>query len=314
MCGANQTSFNEFSLLGFHDFHHIKVVLFCIFLVIYIIILVENCLIVTLVSTCHHLNVPMYIFLRNLALADLLLTSNITPKMLQVTWLEGATISRTGCFMQYYFHCIATYTQSLILTAMAFDRYLAICHPLRYSALMDQKLCFHLSFWPWATTLILIPSEMFLIGQLEFCNTDEIDHFFCDFAPILEMSSTDVSQVVFEDFFLSILLAFLPFILVIISYVCISVAIIKIASSDGRRKAFSTCSSHLATVCMYYGPLIAIYMFPVGGNTPYENKLKSLLYTAFTPLINPVLYSMRNQEIKKASQLLFCRPRAKINP
>ncbi|XP_069799030.1 olfactory receptor 1500-like [Dendropsophus ebraccatus] len=309
MCGNNQTSFSEFSLLGFHEFNHFKVVLFCIFFVLYVVILVENCLIVTLVSTCHHLNVPMYIFLRNLALADLLLTSNIMPKMLQVTWLEGATISRTGCFMQYYFHCIATYGQSLIVTAMAYDRYLAICHPLRYSAVMNQKLCFHLSFWPWAIPTLVMPSEMFITGQQEFCNTEEIDHFFCDIGPIVGLASTDAYQVAFEDFLLTVLLTFSPFLLVIISYICIFFAIVKIASSDGRRKAFSTCSSHLATVCMYYGPLTAIYMFPFGETSPYENKLKSLLYTACTPLINPVLYSMRNKEIKKASQLLFCRSR-----
>ncbi|XP_063794556.1 olfactory receptor 1500-like [Pseudophryne corroboree] len=309
MCGINETVLTEFFLLGFHDLHKIKTLLFCLFLVVYLLIVTENCLIITLVSTCHHLNIPMYIFLRNLALADLLLTSNITPKMLHVTWSEGAMISRTACFVQYYFHCIATYTQSLILTSMAFDRFLAICYPLRYSSLMSHKLCFHLAFWPWATGIILIPSEIFLIGQLGFCRSNIIDHFFCDVSPILEMSSTNTYRVVLEDFVLSILLAFMPFLLVIISYVCIFVAIIKIASNDGRRKAFSTCSSHLAAVCTYYGPLIAIYMFPVGGNTPYENKLKSLLYTALTPLINPILYSMRNQEIKKASQLLFCKKR-----
>ncbi|CAJ0940591.1 unnamed protein product [Ranitomeya imitator] len=250
MCGTNQTAFHEFILLGFHNFHHIKVLLFCLFFVVYVLIVAENCFIITLVSTCHHLHVPMYFFLRNLALADLLLTSNITPKLLQVTWLERTTISKTSCFIQYYFHCIATYTQSLILTAMAFDRYLAICHPLRYTVLMNQKLCLHLSFWPWAIGIFLIPSEMAFIGQLEFCNTDKIDHFFCDFAPILEMSSSDTSKVVFEDFFLSILLAFSPFILVIISYICIFIAIIKITSNDGRRKAFSTCSSHLAAVLL----------------------------------------------------------------
>ncbi|CAI9587896.1 unnamed protein product [Staurois parvus] len=282
-------------------------------MVVYLLIVIENCLIVTLVSSCHDLQIPMYIFLRNLALADLLLTSNITPKMLQVTWLGGTVISKTSCFIQYYFHCIATYTQSLVLTAMAFDRYLAICHPLRYTSLMVNKLCFNLVFWPWAIPIILIPSEMFFIGQMSFCGSKIIDHFFCDFTPILEMASTDTYTVVFEDFVLSILLAFTPFILVIISYICIFIAIIKMSSNDGRQKAFSTCSSHLAAVCAYYGPLIAIYMFPVGGNTPYENKLKSLLYTAITPLINPILYSMRNQSIKKAAQLLF-RKSVKINP
>ncbi|XP_073457067.1 olfactory receptor 10A3-like [Aquarana catesbeiana] len=314
MCEINDTEFSEYFLLGFHEFHHLRVLLFFLLLVVYLFIVTENCLIVTLVSSCHDLHVPMYIFLRNLALADLLLTSNITPKMLQVTWLGGTVISKMSCFSQYYFHCIATYTQSLILTAMAFDRYLAICHPLRYSSLMINKLCFNLAFWPWAIPILLIPSEMFFIGQMGFCGSKIIDHFFCDFVPILEMASTDTYKVVFEDFVLSILLAFTPFIFVIISYICIFIAIIKISSNDGRQKAFSTCSSHLAAVCAYYGPLIAIYMFPVGGNTPYENKLKTLLYTAITPLINPILYGMRNQSIKKAAQLLFCKRSENIKP
>ncbi|KAM5146529.1 olfactory receptor 1M1-like [Mantella aurantiaca] len=314
MCKINETEFSEFFLLGFHEFHNLRVLLFFLFLVVYLLIVTENCLIVTLVSSCQHLHVPMYIFLRNLALADLLLTSNITPKMLEVTWLGGTVIAKRSCFIQYYFHCISTYTQSLILTAMAFDRYLAICHPLRYSSLMINKLCFNLAFWPWAIPIILIPSEMVFVAQMGFCGSKIIDHFFCDFAPILEMASTDTYTVVFEDFVLSILLAFTPFILVIISYICIFIAIIRITSNDGRQKAFSTCSSHLAAVCTYYGPLIAIYMFPVGENTPYENKLKSLLYTAITPLINPILYSMRNQEIKKAAKLLFNKRSAKINP
>ncbi|XP_068104067.1 olfactory receptor 1E16-like [Hyperolius riggenbachi] len=314
MCEDNGTVFSEFFLLGFHEFQNLKYLLFFLFLVVYLLIVAENCVIVSLVSLCHHLKVPMYIFLRNLALADLLLTSNITPKMLQVTWLGGAIMCKTSCFIQYYFHCIATYTQSLILTAMAFDRYLAICHPLRYSSLMNHSLCFNLAYWPWAIPIILVPSEMVLIGQMGFCHSKTIDHFFCDFGPILEMASTDSYKVLFEDFFLSILLAFTPFILVIISYICIFIAIIRITSNDGRQKAFSTCSSHLAAVCTYYGPLVAIYMFPIGGNTPYENKLKSLLYTALTPLINPVLYSMRNQEIKKAVQLVFCKRSKKINP
>ncbi|XP_063794557.1 olfactory receptor 11A1-like [Pseudophryne corroboree] len=309
MCKANETTFTEFILLGFHNIHNIKILLFCLFLVVYLLIVTENCLIITLISTCRHLNIPMYIFLRNLALADLMLTSNMIPKLLQVTWSEGATISKTGCIVQFYFHCVATYAQSLILPAMAFDRFLAICYPLHYSSLMSHKLCFHLTFWPWAIGIILMQSEVALIGQLSFCRSNIIDHFFCDFSPILQMVSADPYNVKFEDFFLTILLSCLPFAFIIASYFFILVAIIKITSNVGRRKAFSTCSSHLAAVCTFYGPLFAIYMFPVGGNTPNEHKVKSLLYTTLTPLMNPILYSMRNQEIKKASQQLFCRKR-----
>ncbi|XP_056396122.1 olfactory receptor 1-like [Hyla sarda] len=194
---------------------------------------------------------------------------------------------------------------------MAFDRYLAICYPLRYSTLMSPKFCFHLAIWSWAIGFIVIPSEIFLIEQLEFCTTDKIDHIFCDLGPILEISSTDTSKVALVDFVISIIYAILPFVLIIISYICISVAIIKITSSNGRRKAFSACRSHLALVCAYYGPLLVIYIFPIGENTPNEKKVNSLVYMAFTPLMNPVLHSMRNQEIKKASQMLFCKSRVK---
>ncbi|XP_077344144.1 olfactory receptor 1M1-like [Lithobates pipiens] len=305
MCNANETGFSEFLLLGFHEFHDLKVLLFFLFLVFYLLMVTENCLIITLVSSCPHLHVPMYILLRNLALADLLLTSNIMPKLLEVTWLGGTVISKTSCFLQFYFHCAATYIQSLVLTAMAFDRYLAICHPLQYSSTMNQKLCFHLAFWPWAIPIILLISETVSVIQMGFCGSKVLDHFFCDVVPILEIASTDTSEAKFEDFLMTVLLSFIPFVFVVISYICIVNAIIKIKSSDNRRKAISTSSSHLAAVCTYFGPIITIYMFPVGGSSPYENKMKSFLYTTITPLINPMLYSMRNHEIKRAARLLF---------
>ncbi|XP_068104113.1 olfactory receptor 1468-like [Hyperolius riggenbachi] len=312
MCEVNNTIFSEFFLLGFHEFHQLRVLLFLIFLAIYLLIVTENLVIISLVSLCHHLQVPMYMFLRNLAMADLLLTSNIIPKLLQVTWLGGSAISNLSCFIQFYFHCVATYTQSLILTAMAVDRFLAVCHPLRYMSFMNQTFCFHLAFWPWTIPLIAIISETVLVSQLQFCASKILDHFFCDFVPIWQIASSDAEQVKFEDFFLTVLLAFAPFILIFISYIWIFVAIIKIRSIDGRQKAFSTSSSHLASVCTYYVPIIAIYMFPVGENTAYENKMKALLYTSLTPLMNPVLYSMRNQEIKKATQLVFYKRSIKI--
>ncbi|KAM4663566.1 olfactory receptor 1M1-like [Discoglossus pictus] len=305
MC-KNGTSNNEFLLLGFNSHTKFKTLLFFLFLVIYVIILTGNILIVALVSTSHHFNLPMYAFLKNLALADILFTTNIIPNMLSVIWSEGGTISLTGCFSQYYFHSMAIFAQSLILTVMSFDRYLAISHPLHYTLIMNQNLCFHLIFWSWAFGFIIIPSEIILLSQLTFCGSNIIDHFFCDIAPVLQLSSSDTSVVKWEDFVFSILVIFIPFVFVIVSYGCIFMTIMKINTTDGRQKAFSTCSSHLVTVCMYYGTLITIYMVPAGGNISAYNKFTSLLYTVLTPLINPIIYSLRNQEIKRCLKKLIC--------
>ncbi|KAM8921392.1 olfactory receptor 10A7-like [Pelodytes ibericus] len=306
MCEDNQTTVTEFLLLGFNNLLHFKVLLFLTFLLVYIVILVGNLLLI-IVSTHRSFKVPMFFFLKNLALADILFTTNIMPNMLHIILREGNTISTMGCFAQYYFHCISVCAQSLILTVMSFDRYVAICYPLRYSTIMNPELCFQLVFWSWASGFIVMPAEMISLTQLTFCGSHLIDHFFCDFAPVLQIASSDTFTVVWEDYILSILLICFPFMFVIVSYTFIFITILKITSASGRQKAFSTCSSHLVTLCTYYGTMITIYTFPVGEDTPIGNKLKSLLYTVLTPLINPIIYSMRNQEIRKYLQQRLCR-------
>ncbi|XP_075690682.1 olfactory receptor 10A3-like [Rhinoderma darwinii] len=292
----------EFFMLGFKNIENLRILLFFLFLLTYIVILLGNVFIIILVSTCHHLYVPMYLFLRNLSVADLLFTTNIMPNMLYVILMGGGYISITGCFIQYYVLCISTYNQSLILTVMAFDRYVAICHPLRYVALMNHKICLHFIFWPWAICFVLFPIEVASLFQLRFCGSNIIEHFFCDFAPILAIVSSDASMVGTVDFIFSISLMFIPFVLVTISYFCIVISILKISSMAGRWKAFSTCSAHLTTIFIFYGTQITTYVFPVGEDTFYGKTVKSLLYTVLTPFINPIIYSMRNHEIKRALQ------------
>ncbi|XP_068104066.1 olfactory receptor 5V1-like [Hyperolius riggenbachi] len=307
MCENNQTVVTEFFVLGFKNIHSIRILVFSFFMLTYIVILIGNVLIIVLVTTCHHLHSPMYVFLKNLAYADILFTTNIMPNMLYVILMEGDYLSHVGCLIQYYVFCGSTYAQSLILSAMAFDRYLAICHPLRYATIMDYKLCRHLLSWPWVIGFLLILIEMVSLFQLRFCGSSFIEHYFCDFIPILENASSDTSAVKTEDLLFSFLLVFVPFVFVVLSYFFIFISILKINSMSGRWKAFSTCSAHLATLFIFYGTQITIYMFPVGGNSYSENMLKSLLYTVFTPFINPILYSMRNTEIRKATQFLFSR-------
>ncbi|KAM4690417.1 olfactory receptor 6P1-like [Rhinophrynus dorsalis] len=262
----------------------------------------------------NNLNLPMYSFLKHLALVDILFTTNIFPYMLHIILMEGGRISKSSCIFQYYVHSISIYTQSLIITVMAFDRYLAICHPLRYSSVMDHKRCFHLIFWSWAAGFLLIPSEFILVSKLQFCGPNIIDHFFCDIDPILEMSSSSYTGLVkWEDFALSVLLLFLPSLFVIASYIFIFITIFKISSAAGRKKAFSICSSHLATVCTYYGSILTIYIFTAGEKSLNENKMRSLIYTILTPFFNPIIYSMRNQEIRRAFQKLICKKGFNIN-
>nr|DBA21234.1 TPA: hypothetical protein GDO54_017910 [Pyxicephalus adspersus] len=313
MCD-NGTTVTDFFMLGFKSISDLKILLFTLFLITYILILFGNFSIILLVSTCSHLNVPMYIFLRNLSLADVLFTTNIMPNMLYVILMDGAHISTEGCFIQYYVFCASTYTQSLILTVMAFDRYLAICHPLRYSSIMNQTLCLHLLSWPWAICFFLFPIEIASLFHVKFCTSNILEHFFCDFAPILAVASSDTSIVETEDFMFAIPLMFLPFVFVTTSYFCIFLSILKIASFAGQWKAFSMCSAHLTTIFVFYGTQITIYIFPVGDNTFQGKMVKSLLYTVLTPFVNPILYSMRNHEMKKALLNLFYKNNPKQYP
>ncbi|XP_073465056.1 olfactory receptor 5V1-like [Aquarana catesbeiana] len=311
MCEKNQTDVAEFLLLGFQSFSHLKVLVFILVLLVYIMILIGNLLVVILVTTRHQLQVPMFYFLKHLALVDLMFTTNIVPNMLYIILMQGGKITITGCFIQYYIHCIAIYTQSVILSVMSFDRYMAICQPLRYSSVMNPKLCHYLAFWSWAAGFFLIPSEFLLIFQLQFCDSNVIDHFFCDFAPFLKLSSSDTNIIRWQDFTISVFLIFLPFLFVILSYICIFITIMNISTSAGRKKAFSICSSHLATVSTHYGALVTIYIFTARGNSLHENKWRSLLYTVITPFINPILYSLRSQEFRKVLKQLTHRHRGK---
>ncbi|XP_075434051.1 olfactory receptor 11A1-like [Ascaphus truei] len=300
MFQENQTTVTEFLLLGFPSLKTFNVALFILFLVIYIMTLGGNLLIIILVSNSQSLKSPMYIFLCHLSLSDMLLTTNIAPNMLYVVLNGGGTIHVTGCITQFYFYGISTAVETLLLTVMSLDRYLAICNPLRYTSIMDFRLSLHLVTGTWLIAFLLMIFIVIPMCQLQFCGPHIIDHYFCDYDPLLELSCSDTSIVKLGDFVIDIPVILFPFVFITFTYVSISLTILRIPSTTGKQKAFSTCSSHLALVGTFYGTIIAIYMAPYGGQSFNVNKVLSLLYTVGTPLFNPVIYSLRNQEIKLA--------------
>ncbi|KAG8431617.1 hypothetical protein GDO86_017939 [Hymenochirus boettgeri] len=263
----NQTSITEISILGFQNLHNFRIPLFTLFLLMYILTIYENVLIIALVSTSRNLQTPMYFFLQQLSISDLLVTGNVVPIMLLTLINEEAILSLAGCITQLYFFGSFETFQCLLLTIMSTDRYLAICKPLRYTSIMNHRVCVKLTSMSWASSFSTVAISINSIRQLQFCKQNSIDHFFCDLNPLLQLSCSDPS-------------------------------IIK--SSAGRQKAFSTCSSHLAVVSIFFGALISIYVIPPRKQSGALTKVLSLLYTVLVPLINPMIYSLRNTDIKKA--------------
>ncbi|XP_075433918.1 olfactory receptor 5G3-like [Ascaphus truei] len=300
MLRENQTTVTEFLLLGFPASHNFKILLFLVFLLLYIVTLTGNILIIVLVSTSHQLRTPMYFFLSHLSLSDILLTTDIVPNMLYVIMAEGIVISLVGCITQYFLFAVSISAECFLLTMMSYDRYLAICHPLRYSSIMDFKLCCQLVSWSWFLGFMITLNMVILVCSFQLCNPNVIDHFFCDLAPLLEHSCSNrfIAETVLS--FLGIPCVILPSIFIIVTYICITLTIIRISSTTGRQKAFSTCSSHLAVVCTYYGTLFAKYVVPSKGQSVNIMKITSLLYTVITPLFNPIIYTLRNKEIQAA--------------
>uniref|UniRef100_A0A8C8S859 Olfactory receptor n=1 Tax=Pelusios castaneus TaxID=367368 RepID=A0A8C8S859_9SAUR len=291
----NQTM-TKFILLGFGSLPDIHILLFLLFLVIYIATVAANTLIVVLVFIDQHLHTPMYIFLGNLSSLETCYASTILPWVL-VSLLTGhRTISLCGCITQLYFSGSLACTECYLLAAMSYDRYLAICKPLRYSTLMNTRFCLQLAAGSWLNGFLAITIFVFFVSQLIFCGPNEIDHFYCESTPLIKLSCSDTHLVILLDFVLACSFTLPPFLLTLTSYVRIITTIVKIPSSTGRQKAFSTCSSHLIVVTLFYGTIIIVYLDPLRN----LNKMFSLCYTVLTPLVNPLIYSLRNREVKGA--------------
>ncbi|KAM3922967.1 olfactory receptor 6F1-like [Leptodactylus fuscus] len=302
----NQTLVIEFFLLGFGSLHSFEIPLFLLCLLVYILCLVGNLMIIILVTSSHLLESPMYFFLCHLSVCDMLLTTDIVPSLLRVILRNGIVLSFPECITQYQFFGASTGTECLLLTVMSYDRYLAICHPLSYVQIMGIRLRNHLVAGSWALIFAMTSIIAVMMSRLNFCGENIIDHFFCDLVPILQLSCSDTQLLQTINLILTTPVTVLPFMAIIVSYVRIAAVIVKIPTVTGRQKAFSTCSSHLTVVSIYYVSLIAMYLVPTSGRSVTALKILSLIYTVVTPFLNPLVYTLRNQEIKATFMKTVC--------
>ncbi|XP_030043558.1 olfactory receptor 11H6-like [Microcaecilia unicolor] len=297
MQGGNQTYVKEFILHGLTINERLQAVLFTLFLVIYTLTLTGNITIIMLVCSNTSLHKPMYIFLGNLSFVEIWYTTTTVPKMLSGLLSRINSISFNGCFLQFYFFFCCGAIECSLLAVMGYDRYLAICHPLRYNILMSNKKCYFFVASCWIGAFLWSLFPVILISKFPFCGPNEINHFLCDPGPLLELScvryySTEVGLTVYIA-----LLVFITFSFTFISYASIIQTILRIPSASGRRKAFSTCASHLIVVSIFFGCVMYMYIRP-SGNHPFPiDKVIAVFYTVVTPLLNPVIYTLRNKEV-----------------
>uniref|UniRef100_A0A8C9QAK5 Olfactory receptor n=1 Tax=Spermophilus dauricus TaxID=99837 RepID=A0A8C9QAK5_SPEDA len=304
---GNLTMIKEFLLLGFGSLHGLQFFLFAIFLGIYVVTLLGNILILTVISSDCSLQTPMYFFLFNFSFLEIWYTTSIVPKMLQTLLSGPEVISFAGCVAQFYFFGSMAVVECFLLAAMSYDRYLAICSPLRYPSLMNLHTCVLLAGGSWLGGFLTPVVTVTMTFQLPFCAAYEIDHFFCDLAPVLKLACSDPETVEKTTFLMASFVTMVPFLLTVASYICIVAAVLRIPSAAGKQRAFSTCSSHLIVVTLYYGTLGTVYAIPTATQATALNKIFSLLYTVVTPMINPIVYSLRNKDVKKAVRTLLSR-------
>ncbi|XP_053312017.1 olfactory receptor 1019-like [Spea bombifrons] len=302
MEGSNQSAIREFIFMGVTNEPNIEVFLFTFFSLIYIVTVFGNIAIIFLVLIT--LRSPMYFFLGNLSLSDLCYSTVVTPKMLNDILSERKSITFIGCALQLYFFALFASTECYILSTMGYDRYVAICHPLQYVVIMNKTKCILLMSAVYGGGLLTAGIHTSSTLTLSFCGPNVINHFYCDIPPLMELSCSDtyinktiISSVVF-------VLGFVSVIVTVASYVYIFFTIIKIQSSEGRHKACSTCTSHLLCVSLFYGTVFFMYLRPASGYSVTQDKVVSVFYTMIIPMLNPIIYSFRNTEVKEAIKRL----------
>ncbi|XP_053153190.1 olfactory receptor 1J4-like [Hemicordylus capensis] len=301
----NQTNFAGFILLGLSSSPEFQILLFPIFLSLYLLSLLGNLVIILLIySNSNLFHTPMYFFLSHLSLADIGFSSNTVPKMLQILVSQINTISYSGCLAQMFFFVVFCTTDNFLLACMAYDRYMAICRPLRYTTIMSYRRCLMLAAVSWLLSFSQGLLYVFTLSRFSFCGSREIPHFFCDLHPLLKLSCSDTSSAEMLLIIEGTATMLGPLVLILLSYMFIVSKVFKVPSASGKYKAFSTCSAHLTTVALFYGTLIGTYIRPSSTYSGSRLKVASIFYTVITPTLNPFIYSLRNSEMHGALKRL----------
>nr|DBA14874.1 TPA: hypothetical protein GDO54_004151 [Pyxicephalus adspersus] len=298
----NQTIFH---ILAFSTSKTGQCLLLTAVLLMYLMTIFGNMIITTLVCLVPHLHTPMYFLLGNLAITDVIYVSATLPMLIYILLTRDNRMSLSSCMAQVFLFSMSAAGDIFVLTSMSYDRYVAICKPLEYSLIMSKDVCISMALCLWLISAINAGMNVLVVSLLSFCPIQNFDHFFCEQKTLYTVTSSDTTSTNILLVFQDIVMATLPFVLIITSYVFIISAIMKIQSLNGRRKAFSSCSSHLFTVIMFFGPAIVLYGKPESEHSKELDKLLSLLYTAVVPMLNPFVYTLRNKDIFNAIHYLI---------
>ncbi|XP_074074993.1 olfactory receptor 2AJ1-like [Macrotis lagotis] len=296
----NQTSGRDFILLGLLDPNQYGLLFLTLIIIIFMMTIMGNTVLILLIHLDIRLHTPMYVLLKHLSFTDVLNTSNIVPKMAS-NYISGRkSITFAGCGFQVFLHSSFVGTECLILTAMSYDRYVAICHPLRYPILMSHRISVILAAGSWLGGIINSTIHTTYVLLLPFCGTKVIDHFFCEVPALVKLSCVDTSQYEGGVSVSAVFFLLIPPLIILASYGQILRAVLHMKSREAQKKAFSTCSSHLVVVVMYYGSALFIYMRPKSSHTPGQDKVLAISYTIIAPMLNPIIYSLRNKDVLSA--------------
>ncbi|XP_058534357.1 olfactory receptor 7A10-like [Ochotona princeps] len=302
---SNQTQLSEFLLLGFSEDPALQPLIFGLFFSMYVICVTGNLLIVLAIFTDTHLHTPMYFFLTNLSFSDICFTSTTIPKMLVNIQTHSRVISFAGCITQMFFFILFAGLYDFLLAVMAYDRFLAICHPLHYTVIMNPRICVQLVLVSWVIGVLNALMQSLLVLRLSFCTHLEIPHFFCELNQVVHRACSDTFLNDLIMYFASVLLGGGPLSGILYSYSKIASSIRAISSKQGKYKAFSTCASHLLTISLFYGTSIGVYLSASAAPSSASTSAASVMYTVVTPMLNPFIYSLRNTDMKKALKRLL---------